>query len=48
MIFPHKSDIGSNHDSASSELVQGAGFEPAKSLTADLEPAPFDRSGTPA
>ena len=30
------------------QLVQGAGFEPAKHLTADLESAPFDHSGTPA
>ena len=30
------------------QLVQGAGFEPAKRLTADLESAPFDHSGTPA
>ena len=29
-------------------VVQGAGFEPAKRLTADLESAPFDHSGTPA
>ena len=29
-------------------LVQGAGFEPAKRYAADLEPAPFDHSGTPA
>ena len=28
--------------------VQGAGFEPAKHSAADLEPAPFDHSGTPA
>ena len=48
MIFQHTADIGSNLESSSSELVQGAGFEPAKSLTAELEPAPFDRSGTPA
>ena len=48
MVLQHTANIGSNPDSSSSELVQGAGFEPAKSLTADLEPAPFDRSGTPA
>ena len=32
----------------SKKMVQGAGFEPAKRLTADLESAPFDHSGTPA
>ena len=29
-------------------VVQAAGFEPAKHYAADLEPAPFDHSGTPA
>jgi hypothetical protein len=28
-------------------LVVGEGFEPSKSVTADLQSAPFDRSGTP-
>ena len=37
-------EISSNwHD-----VVQAAGFEPAKHYAADLEPAPFDHSGTPA
>ena len=30
------------------DVVQAAGFEPAKHYAADLEPAPFDHSGTPA
>ena len=30
------------------ELVQAAGFEPAKHYAEDLEPSPFDHSGTPA
>ncbi len=29
-------------------MVQAAGFEPAKHYTEDLEPSPFDHSGTPA
>ena len=29
------------------ELVVGEGFEPSKSVTADLQSAPFGRSGTP-
>ena len=29
-------------------LVQGAGFEPAKPMVADLQSAVFDRSTTPA
>ena len=29
-------------------LVQAAGFEPAKRYAEDLEPSPFDHSGTPA
>ncbi len=28
-------------------LVVGEGFEPSKSVTADLQSAPFGRSGTP-
>ncbi len=28
-------------------MVVGEGFEPSKSLTADLQSAPFGRSGTP-
>jgi hypothetical protein len=28
-------------------LVEGEGFEPSKSLTTDLQSAPFGRSGTP-
>ncbi len=27
--------------------MEGAGFEPAKAEPADLQSAPFDRSGTP-
>ncbi len=30
------------------KLVQAAGFEPAKHYAEDLEPSPFDHSGTPA
>ena len=30
-----------------SEMVVGEGFEPSKSMTADLQSAPFGRSGTP-
>ena len=30
-----------------SRLVVGEGFEPSKSMTADLQSAPFGRSGTP-
>ena len=33
--------------SASRNLVGGSGFEPLKSLTADLQSAPFGHSGTP-
>ncbi len=29
------------------EMVVGEGFEPSKSMTADLQSAPFGRSGTP-
>ncbi len=29
-------------------MVQAAGFEPAKLYAEDLEPSPFDHSGTPA
>ena len=29
------------------EMVAGEGFEPSKSMTADLQSAPFGRSGTP-
>ena len=29
-------------------MVQEAGFEPAKFYTSELEPDPFDHSGTPA
>ena len=29
------------------EMVVGEGFEPSKSVTADLQSAPFGRSGTP-
>ena len=32
---------------ANSEMVVGDGFEPSKSATADLQSAPFGRSGTP-
>ena len=28
--------------------MQAAGFEPAKHYAEDLEPSPFDHSGTPA
>ena len=28
-------------------MVAGEGFEPSKSMTADLQSAPFGRSGTP-
>ena len=28
-------------------MVEGEGFEPSKSTTADLQSAPFGRSGTP-
>ena len=34
-------------DSKRSEMVVGEGFEPSKSMTADLQSAPFGRSGTP-
>jgi hypothetical protein len=30
-----------------SPLVEGEGFEPSKAEPADLQSAPFDRSGTP-
>jgi hypothetical protein len=30
-----------------SRMVAGEGFEPSKSMTADLQSAPFGRSGTP-
>ena len=33
-------------NSAIPALVDGGGFEPPKSLTADLQSAPFGRSGT--
>ncbi len=29
------------------KMVVGEGFEPSKSVTADLQSAPFGRSGTP-
>ncbi|SMB41866.1 conserved hypothetical protein [Serratia proteamaculans] len=29
------------------DMVVGEGFEPSKSVTADLQSAPFGRSGTP-
>ncbi len=29
------------------KMVEGEGFEPSKSVTTDLQSAPFDRSGTP-
>src|SRR5437764_10214234 len=29
------------------QLVEGEGFEPSKAWPADLQSAPFDRSGTP-
>jgi hypothetical protein len=28
-------------------VVEGAGFEPAKAMPADLQSAPFNHSGTP-
>ena len=28
-------------------MVEGEGFEPSKTESADLQSAPFDRSGTP-
>jgi hypothetical protein len=31
----------------SGKMVVGEGFEPSKSMTADLQSAPFGRSGTP-
>src|SRR5207253_9022704 len=31
----------------SSDVVEGEGFEPSKAEPADLQSAPFDRSGTP-
>ena len=31
----------------SSKMVVGDGFEPSKSVTADLQSAPFGRSGIP-
>ncbi len=30
------------------KMVQEAGFEPAKHYASELEPDPFDHSGTPA
>ena len=33
--------------SCRSEMVVGGGFEPPKALPADLQSAPFGRSGTP-
>ena len=33
--------------SAIYKMVVGEGFEPSKSVTADLQSAPFGRSGTP-
>ena len=30
------------------KMVQEAGFEPAKLYASELEPDPFDHSGTPA
>ncbi len=32
---------------ATGVMVVGEGFEPSKSMTADLQSAPFGRSGTP-
>lgn len=32
---------------ASEDMVEGGGFEPPKDEPADLQSAPFDRSGTP-
>ncbi len=32
---------------ATEVMVVGEGFEPSKSMTADLQSAPFGRSGTP-
>ena len=34
-------------DVLSEVMVVGEGFEPSKSMTADLQSAPFGRSGTP-
>ncbi len=34
-------------DRSSDVMVVGEGFEPSKSVTADLQSAPFGRSGTP-
>ena len=37
----------SRYADSSETLVVGEGFEPSKSVTADLQSAPFGRSGTP-
>ena len=38
---------GNSYFEVKLEMVVGEGFEPSKSMTADLQSAPFGRSGTP-
>ena len=40
-------DSFENSGAFESDGVVGEGFEPSKSMTADLQSAPFGRSGTP-
>lgn len=38
---------GNNHYTTPANLVEGGGFEPPKAEPADLQSAPFGRSGNP-
>ncbi len=48
--FPDECKLSQSHRSYHIAVVNhggGEGFEPSKSMTADLQSAPFGRSGTP-
>ena len=46
-LEPESSASANSAIPAKKKMVGGDGFEPSKSVTADLQSAPFGRSGTP-
>ncbi len=42
-----RTHTNANHKGTHSKMVEGEGFEPSKAEPADLQSAPFDRSGIP-
>ena len=45
-VLPRKKQKIRTHIASGLSLVDGGGFEPPKSVTADLQSAPFGHSGT--